>query len=68
MGNHASIVEAGTKGRFTRRGAFRGLMKPRHMLRNTLAEEKAGILANLEMQLGISLDRAVKKIASEKGK
>ena len=67
-GHHASIVEDGTKARFTKKGAFRGRMPPRHMLRNTLTEEKAGILANLETQLGISLDRAVKKIAREKGK
>jgi len=62
MGNHASIVEAGTKERVRKSGARTGTMPARHMVRDTLAANRAGILSNLELELGVSLERAVRDV------
>lgn len=62
MGNHGSIVEAGTKERRRKNGGRTGRMPARHMVRETLAANKAGILSNLEMELGVSLERAIRDV------
>ena len=63
MGNHASIVEAGTKERARKSGARTGTMPARRMVRDTLAAHRAGILASLELELGVSLERAARELA-----
>ena len=72
-GDHSVLVEAGTKPRFRKgtkgntfgvgRGST-GIMPPKHMLRDTLASRKSGILSNLELEMGVSLERAVRENAT----
>jgi hypothetical protein len=62
-GNHSVLVEAGSPIRRRKNGASTGAMPPRHMLRDTLAAKKSGILSELEMQMGIRLELAVKELA-----
>ena len=72
-GSHATFVEKGTKPRFrkgakggTGRGST-GTMPPKHMLRETLASKKSGILSNLELEMGVSLERATRELATRPG-
>lgn len=58
-GDHSVLVEQGTKPRRRKSGASTGKMPPKHMLRDTLAAKKEGILSNLELELGVSLQRAI---------
>jgi hypothetical protein len=58
-GDHSVIVEGGTKARVRKRGGATGAMPPKHMLRDTLASKKSGILSNLELEMGVSLERAI---------
>lgn len=71
-GDHSVLVESGTKPRFRKssRGSSSsagqgstGKGPPRHMLRDTLAAKRSGILSNLELQMGIRLELAVKELA-----
>ena len=71
-GDHSVLVEAGTKPRFrkgVRGNSFSagqgstGKGPPRHMLRDTLAAKKSGILSNLEIEMGVSLERATQEAA-----
>ena len=71
-GDHSVLVEAGTKPRFrkgVRGNSFSagqgstGKGPPRHMLRDTLAAKKSGILSNLELEMGVSLERATQEAA-----
>ena len=36
---------------------------PRHMLRDTLASKRSGILSNMEIEMGVSLERATQEAA-----
>ncbi|CAB4184552.1 Bacteriophage HK97-gp10, putative tail-component [uncultured Caudovirales phage] len=71
-GNHSNLVEDGSVER--RRVNFRGekfgknkggtgKMPARHMLRETLDARKDGILQNLELEMGVSLERAARELA-----
>lgn len=62
-GDHSVLVEAGTKPRRRKRGGSTGTMPPKHMLRDTLAAKKSGILANMEIEMGVSLERATQEAA-----
>lgn len=62
-GNHSTIVEQGTKERFRKDRRRTGTMPARHMLRDTLNANKAGILASLETQMGASLENAARELA-----
>jgi len=62
-GDHSVLVEAGTKPRQRKRGGSTGTMPPRHMLRDTLASKRSGILGNLEIEMGVSLERATQEAA-----
>jgi hypothetical protein len=62
-GNHSTIVEDGTKERFRKDRRRAGKMPARHMLRDTLNANKAGILAELEMQMGAALENAARDLA-----
>lgn len=66
-GNHSSIVESGTGERFRKSRRRTGSMPAKHMLRDTLASHKDGILANLEMQMGASLEKAARELAYRGG-
>lgn len=63
MGNHSAIVEGGSQERRTKDGRRRGKMPARYMVRDTLAANKAGILSNLELELGVSLEKAARELA-----
>jgi hypothetical protein len=41
---------------------------PRHMLRDTLAAKKSGILSNLELEMGVSLERATQEAARQRAR
>jgi hypothetical protein len=58
-GDHSVLVEAGTKPRRRKSGAATGKMPPKHMLRDTLAAKRSGILSNMEIEMGVSLERAI---------
>ena len=62
-GDHSVLVEAGSKPRRRKRGGSTGTMPPRHMLRDTLAAKKSGILSNMEIEMGVSLERATQEAA-----
>lgn len=62
-GDHSVLVEAGTKPRRRKRGGSTGTMPPKHMLRDTLAAKKSGILSNMEIEMGVSLERATQEAA-----
>jgi HK97 gp10 family phage protein len=62
-GDHSVLVEAGTKPRRRKSGGSTGTMPPKHMLRDTLASKKSGILSNLELEMGVSLERATQEAA-----
>jgi len=40
-----------------------GTMPPKHMLRDTLASKRSGILSNMEIEMGVSLERATQEAA-----
>lgn len=63
MGNHSRLVEDGTTSRRTKTRRSRGRMPARHMLRDTLSTHREGILSNLTMQLGASLEAAARELA-----
>jgi hypothetical protein len=62
-GDHSVLVEAGSKPRRRKRGGSTGTMPPKHMLRDTLAAKKSGILSNMEIEMGVSLERATQEAA-----
>jgi hypothetical protein len=62
-GDHSVLVEQGSKPRRRKSGASTGTMPPRHMLRDTLAAKKSGILSNMEIEMGVSLERATQEAA-----
>ena len=62
-GDHSVLVESGTKPRVRKSGGSTGKGPPRHMLRDTLASKKSGILSNLELEMGVSLERATQEAA-----
>ncbi len=62
-GDHSVLVEAGSKPRRRKGGGSTGTMPPRHMLRDTLAAKKSGILSNMEIEMGVSLERATQEAA-----
>lgn len=75
-GDHSVLVEQGSKPR--RRKGVRGntfgsgqgstgTMPPKHMLRDTLAAKKSGILSNMEIEMGVSLERATREAATRPG-
>jgi len=66
-GDHSVLVEQGTKPRRRKSGASTGKMPPKHMLRDTLAAKKEGILSNLELELGVSLERATNELKTRPG-
>ena len=66
-GSHAAFVEEGTKPRVRKRRGSTGAMPPKHMLRDTLASKKSGILSNLELEMGVSLERATRELATRPG-
>lgn len=68
MGNHSIIVEDGTAERRTKRRRSTGKMPARRMLRDTLAANRAGILSNLELQLGAGLEAAARELAYRGGR
>jgi hypothetical protein len=45
-----------------------GKMPPKHMLRDTLASKKSGILSNLELEMGVSLERATQEAARQRAR
>jgi hypothetical protein len=63
-GDHSVLVEAGSKPRHRKRGGSTGTMPPKHMLRDTLAAKRSGILSNMEIEMGVSLERAVRENAT----
>ena len=63
-GDHSVLVESGTKPRRRKSGASTGKAPPRHMLRDTLAAKRSGILSNLEIEMGVSLERATRELAT----
>jgi len=63
-GDHSVLVEAGSKPRKRKRGGSTGTMPPKHMLRDTLASKRSGILSNMEIEMGVSLERAVRENAT----
>jgi hypothetical protein len=62
-GDHSVLVEAGSKPRRRKRGGSTGTMPPKHMLRDTLAAKRSGILSNMEIEMGVSLERATQEAA-----
>ena len=60
-GDHSVLVESGTKPRRRKSGASTGKGPPRHMLRDTLAAKRSGILSNMEIEMGVSLERATRE-------
>jgi hypothetical protein len=62
-GDHSVLVEAGSKPRQRKRRGPTGTMPPKHMLRDTLASKRSGILGNLEIEMGVSLERATQEAA-----
>jgi len=62
-GDHSVLVEAGSKPRQRKRGGSTGTMPPKHMLRDTLASKRSGILSNMEIEMGVSLERATQEAA-----
>ena len=62
-GDHSVLVESGTKHRRRKSGASTGQSPPRHMLRDTLASKRSGILSNMEIEMGVSLERATQEAA-----
>jgi hypothetical protein len=62
-GDHSVLVESGSKPRQRKRRGSTGTMPPRHMLRDTLASKKSGILSNMEIEMGVSLERATQEAA-----
>ena len=62
-GDHSVLVESGTKPRRRKSGGSTGKSPPRHMLRDTLASKRSGILSNLEIEMGVSLERATQEAA-----
>ena len=62
-GDHSVLVESGTKPRRRKSGASTGKSPPRHMLRDTLAAKRSGILSNMEIEMGVSLERATQEAA-----
>lgn len=63
QGNHSVLVESGSKPRRRKGGGSTGTMPPKHMLRDTLAAKKSGILSNMEIEMGVSLERATQEAA-----
>jgi plasmid stabilization system protein ParE len=72
-GDHSVLVESGSKPRrrkgvrgnsFSAGQGSTGTMPPKHMLRDTLASKRSGILSNLEIEMGVSLERAVRENAT----
>jgi hypothetical protein len=63
-GDHSVLVEAGTKPRRRKSGGSTGTMPPKHMLRDTLAAKRSGILSNMEIEMGVSLERATRELAT----
>jgi hypothetical protein len=66
-GDHSVLVEQGTKPRRRKSGAATGKMPPKHMLRDTLAAKRSGILSNMEIEMGVSLERATRELATRPG-
>jgi len=62
-GDHSVLVEQGSKPRRRKLGGSTGTMPPKHMLRDTLAAKKSGILSNMEIEMGVSLERATQEAA-----
>ena len=62
-GDHSVLVESGTKPRRRKSGGSTGQSPPRHMLRDTLASKRSGILSNMEIEMGVSLERATQEAA-----
>jgi hypothetical protein len=61
----AVAKRGGVKARstFSKGQGSTGTMPPRHMLRDTLAAKKSGILSELETQMGIRLELATQELA-----
>lgn len=68
MGNHSSIVEAGTKERFRKDRRRTGAMPARHMLRQSLAANRESIRANLARELATGLERAARELSGGQAK
>jgi plasmid stabilization system protein ParE len=71
-GDHSVLVEQGSKPRrrkgirgnsFSAGQGSTGTMPPKHMLRDTLAAKRSGILSNMEIEMGVSLERATQEAA-----
>lgn len=56
-GQHAPIVENGTKPRYTKAGKFCGVMRPRKMAERTLATTKTQILSAMTSELASALEK-----------
>lgn len=60
--NHQLLVEYGTKPRFTRRGAFRGVMPALKPIERASAATKDEVQANLEQEIKTAYENALKQL------
>lgn len=62
-GQHALLVEDGTKGRYTKSGRFTGQSPARRMMFKTFNARKAAVLQNIADGMAKGLEKAAKKLA-----
>jgi HK97 gp10 family phage protein len=62
-GEHAIIVERGTKARYTKSGKPCGVMPPRRMAEQTLASTKTQILSAMASELAAGLEKTAAEYA-----
>jgi len=62
-GEHAIIVERGTKARYTKAGKFCGVSPPRKMAEQTLASTKTQILSAMARELATALEKTAAEYA-----
>lgn len=66
-GNAAHLVEYGTKARYNKRGAYRGVMKPKKFMAPAWERTKGQVLSSINSELGRSLNAFMRRTIKRHG-